>query len=80
MRSLLLAAIGYALVSPAVMADGMALAGSLWQCTRSSNGSQFVITFYPGGGVGGGEFQNDEVSPYIFDASRTEPGEWPGQW
>jgi hypothetical protein len=20
------------------------------------------------------------VSPYIFDASRTKPGEWPGQW
>jgi hypothetical protein len=20
------------------------------------------------------------VSPYIFDASRTKPGEWPGKW
>ncbi len=20
------------------------------------------------------------MSPYIFDASRTKPGEWPGQW
>jgi hypothetical protein len=39
-----------------------------------------VITFYPGGGVGGGEVQNGEVSPYIFDASRTKPGEWPGKW
>jgi hypothetical protein len=39
-----------------------------------------VITFYPGGGVGGGELENDEVSPYIFDASQTKPGEWPGQW
>ena len=58
----------------------MSLAGSLWQCTRSTVRSQFVITFYPGGGVGGGEFENSEVSPYIFDASRTKPGEWPGQW
>jgi hypothetical protein len=39
-----------------------------------------VITFYPGGGFGGGELENDEVSPYIFDASRTKPGEWPGKW
>ncbi len=80
MRSLLLAAIGNALVSTAAMADGMSLAGSLWQCTRSSDRSQFVITFYPGGGVGGGEFENNEVSPYIFDASRTKQGEWPGKW
>jgi hypothetical protein len=80
MRSLLLAAIGIVLVSPTAVADGMSLAGSLWQCTRSTDRSQFVITFYPGGGVGGGEFENDEVSPYIFDASRTKPGEWPGQW
>ena len=80
MRSLLLAAIGYAMMSPAAMADGMSLAGSLWQCTRSSDRSKFVITFYPGGGVGGGELENDEVSPYIFDASRTKPGEWPGKW
>jgi len=80
MRSLLLAAIGIVLVSPSTLADGMSLAGSLWQCTRSSDRSQFVITFYPGGGVGGGELENGEVSPYIFDASRTKPGEWPGQW
>jgi hypothetical protein len=39
-----------------------------------------VITFYPGGGVGGGELENGEVSPYIFDASRTKAGEWPGKW
>jgi hypothetical protein len=80
MRGLLLAAIGIVLVSRAAVADGMNLAGSIWQCTRSSDQSQFVITFYPGGGVGGGEFQNGEVSPYIFDASRTKPGEWPGEW
>jgi hypothetical protein len=79
-RSLLLAAIGIVLVSLSTRADGMSLAGSLWQCTRASDGSQFVITFYPGGGVGGGEFENGEVSPYIFDASRTRPGEWPGSW
>jgi hypothetical protein len=62
------------------IADGLSLAGSLWQCTRASDRSLFVITFYPGGGVGGGEFENDEVSPYIFDASRTKLGEWPGKW
>jgi hypothetical protein len=80
MRGLLLAAMGIALASPTAIADGMSLAGSLWQCTRASDQSQFVITFYPGGGVGGGEFENDEVSPYIFDSSRTKPGEWPGRW
>jgi hypothetical protein len=80
MRSLLLAAIGIVLVPSSTLADGMSLTGSLWQCTRASDQSQFVITFYPGGGVGGGEFENDEVSPYIFDASRTKPGEWPGRW
>ena len=80
MQSLLLAAISYALASAAAMADGMSLAGSLWQCTRATDQAQFVMTFSPGGGVGGGEFENSEVSPYIFDASRTRPGEWPGQW
>jgi hypothetical protein len=79
MRSLLLAAIGYALILPVAMADGMSLAGSLWQCTRSSDRSEFVFTFYPGGGVGGGALENGEVSPYIFDASRTKRGEWPGK-
>jgi hypothetical protein len=80
MRSLLLAAIGIALVPSGTLADGLSLAGSLWQCTRSGDQSRFVITFHPGGGVGGGELENDEVSPYIFDASRTPPGEWPGRW
>jgi hypothetical protein len=80
MRALLLAAIGSVVLSPAAVADGINLAGSLWQCTRATDQSQFVITFYPGGGVGGGEFESDEVSPYIFDASRTKPGEWPGKW
>ncbi|KFG71060.1 hypothetical protein [Microvirga sp. BSC39] len=80
MRRLLLAAMGIALASPPATADGLSLAGSIWQCTRASDRSQFVITFYPGGGVGGGELENDEVSPYIFDASRTKPGEWPGRW
>jgi hypothetical protein len=80
MRGLLLAAIGIVLVSRAAVADGMNLAGSIWQCTRSSDQSHFVITFYPGGGVGGGELQNGEVSPYIFDASRTKPGEWHEEW
>ncbi|WP_114947670.1 hypothetical protein [Microvirga calopogonii] len=80
MKRFLLAAIGIALASPTAIADGLSLAGSLWQCTRASDRSQFVITFYPGGGVGGGELENGEVSPYIFDASRTKPGEWPGKW
>jgi hypothetical protein len=80
MRALLLAAIGSVVLSPAAVADGINLAGSLWQCTRATDESQFVITFYPGGGVGGGELENGEVSPYIFDASRTKPGEWPGRW
>jgi len=71
---------GIALVSLPALADGISLAGSLWQCTRATDQSRFVITFYPGGGVGGGELENDEVSPYIFDASRTGPGEWPGWW
>jgi hypothetical protein len=80
MRSLLLAAIGIVQVLSAAAADGTSLAGSLWQCTRSTDHSQFVITFYPGGGVGGGELENNEVSPYIFDASQANPGEWPGNW
>ncbi len=80
MRRLLLAVMGIALASPTANADGMSLAGSLWQCTRASDQSQFVITFYPGRGVGGGELENDEVSPYIVDASRTKAGERPGKW
>ena len=80
MRSFLLATFGVVLASSTAVADGVSLAGSLWQCTRASDRSLFVITFYPGSGVGGGELENDEVSPYIFDASRTKPGEWPGKW
>ncbi|WP_201842209.1 hypothetical protein [Microvirga zambiensis] len=80
MRSFLLATIGIVLASPTALADGLSLAGSLWQCTRASDRSQFVITFYPGGGVGGGELENGEASPYIFDASQTKSGEWPGKW
>jgi hypothetical protein len=68
------------LLSAGASADGISLAGSLWRCTRASDRSQFVITFYPGGGVGGGELQNEEVSPYIFDASRIKEDEWPGRW
>jgi hypothetical protein len=67
-------------VSSAAAADGTSLSGSLWQCTRSTDQSESVITFYPDGGVGGGELENNEVSPYIFDASQTKPGEWPGKW
>jgi hypothetical protein len=39
-----------------------------------------VITFYPGGGVGGGEVQDGEVSPYIYDATNRKEREWPGHW
>jgi hypothetical protein len=63
MRVLLRASAALILVSPGALADGMSLAGSLWQCSRASDRSQFVITFYAGGGVGGGELQNGEVSP-----------------
>jgi hypothetical protein len=56
MRGFLLAAIGLALVSAAAFADGTNLAGSLWHCTRATDQSQFVITFYPGG-VGEGSFR-----------------------
>jgi hypothetical protein len=80
MRSFLLATIAVVLAPSTAVADGVSLAGSLWQCTRVSDRSLFVIKFYPGGGVGGGEFENGEVSPYIFDASQTKPGEWPGKW
>jgi uncharacterized cupredoxin-like copper-binding protein len=52
MRALLLAAIGSVVLSPAAVADGINLAGSLWQCTRASDQSQFVITFYQEVGLG----------------------------
>ncbi len=80
MKALPSAGVALVMASLGARADGMSLAGSLWQCTRASDQSQFVITFYPGGGVGGGELMDGEVSPYIFDASRTKPGEWPGRW
>jgi hypothetical protein len=80
MRIILGSCIALALTSFGALADGADLAGSLWMCARAKDGSQFVITFYPGGGVGGGEFQDGEVSPYVFDASRTKVGQWPGQW
>jgi len=80
MRGLLLGALGIVLMPSAALSDGIGLAGTLWKCSRVTDQSQFLITFYPGGGVGGGEIEDDEVSPYIFDASRTKPGEWPGKW
>jgi len=52
MRSFLLASIGTVLASPTVIADGLGLASSLWRCTRASDRSQFIITFYTGRGVG----------------------------
>src|SRR5918998_4807935 len=69
MRALLTVGIAILVVSPGALADGSTLAGSLWRCTRASDKSQFVITFYPGGGVGGGELQDGQVSPYVFYAS-----------
>jgi hypothetical protein len=80
MRALLGAGAVLILLAAGASADGTSLAGSLWRCTRASDHSQFVITFYPGGGVGGGELQEGEVSPYIFDASRVKESEWPGYW
>jgi hypothetical protein len=80
MRIILGSCIVLALTSFSVLADGAELAGSIWMCTRAKGGSQFVITFYPGGGVGGGEFQDGEVSPYVFDASGMKDDQWPGRW
>lgn len=68
------------LASAGALADGMTLTGSMWNCTRERDGSQFIIVFYPDGGVGGGELGGGEVSPYVFDASRTKNGQWPGRW
>jgi hypothetical protein len=74
--------VGLALLvqSSGALADGISLAGSLWQCNRASDKSRFVITFYPGGGVGGGEVQDGEVSPYVYDATNRKEREWPGRW
>lgn len=80
MKALLSAGVVLVLMSVGAHADGTSLAGTLWRCSRATDRSQFVITFYPGGGVGGGELQNGEVSPYIFDASNMREGEWPGRW
>jgi hypothetical protein len=57
MRSVLPAVIGIVLASQSAIADGFGLSGSLWQCTRASDRSLFVITFYPGGGVGVGSLR-----------------------
>jgi len=64
----------------AAVADGMSLAGSFWRCTRAADRSQFIIAFYPGGGVGGGDLRDGEVIPYIFDATNMKENEWPGRW
>ena len=80
MRALLCAGLALSLMACGALAGGVSLAGSLWQCTRASDKSQFVITFYPVGGVGGGEVQDGEVSPYIYDATNSKEGEWPGRW
>jgi len=80
MKALLSAGVVLVLISSGSHADGTSLAGSLWQCTRATDQSQFVIAFYPGGGVGGGELQDGKVSPYVFDATYVKEGEWPGRW
>jgi hypothetical protein len=80
MKARLGACAALVLLSMGASADGAGLAGSFWLCTRASDQSQFVITFYPGGGVGGGELQEGEIGPYIFDASRVKEGRWPGRW
>jgi hypothetical protein len=68
------------LISSDALAGSASLAGSLWRCTRATDRTQFVITFYPSGGVGGGEVEAGKVSPYIYDASAIKEGEWPGRW
>ncbi len=80
MRPLLCAGLALLAAPFGALADAVSLAGSLWQCTRASDRSRFVITFYPEGGVGGGEVQDGEVSPYIYDATNHKEGEWPGHW
>jgi hypothetical protein len=80
MRALVAAGIAIILASSGLLADAPTLAGSLWRCTRAADKTQFIIAFYPGGGVGGGELFGGEVSPYVFDASRVEEGRWPGRW
>jgi hypothetical protein len=53
------------LLSAGASADGISLAGSLWRCTRASDRSQFVITFYLD-------------LPRTLDHGRTEfPASWP---
>jgi hypothetical protein len=79
MRNLLALSLTMILMAPGAGAESPRLAGSLWLCTRASDNSQFVITFYPGG-VGGGEVQGGEVNPYMFDASGMEEHQWPGLW
>jgi len=80
LKTLLGAAVTAGLSPAAALADGMTLAGSMWSCVRERDNSQFLIVFYPDGGVGGGEMERGEVSPYVFDASRTQDGRWPGRW
>lgn len=80
MKALLSAGIVLVLISSGAHADGKSLARSLWQCTRATDQSQFVIAFYPGGGVGGGELQDGKVSRYVFNATHVKEGEWPGRW
>ena len=54
MRVLLSTGLALLAAFSGALADGASLAGSLWQCSRASDRSQFVSTFYPGGGVGWG--------------------------
>ncbi|WP_246179386.1 hypothetical protein [Microvirga thermotolerans] len=80
LKRLSAASLAAMLMPAAALADETALAGSMWTCTRARDGSQFLIVFYPDGGVGGGEVDKGAVSPYVFDASRTPEGRWPGRW
>ncbi|MBZ6078765.1 hypothetical protein [Microvirga puerhi] len=80
LKSLPCSAVAVILTMTGALANGPTLAGSLWNCTRARDGSQFLIAFYPDGGVGGGEIDRSVVSPYVFDASRTKPDQWPGRW
>lgn len=80
MRALFGIGIALLAASSGAFADTPSLAGSYWRCTRGSDQSQFIIVFYRTGGVGGGELQAGEVSPYIYDATNRPEGEWPGHW
>jgi len=66
--------------APAQAAKDAPLSGTYWLCKRATDASQFLIAFFPGGGVGGGEIDGEEVIPYIYAAASPQKDGWPGEW